>query len=196
MVAPVVSRVFRTERRRLRGIAYAESKGLHRKFEQIGIGCELRRQLPQCGGDAISQQYIRAKYIGRRWFAKRPEPVEGRVLKGAAEANPVAPPLPGHILYYVVPPDVPTLRESGFDIVEASGTWFAIYAPAGTPATVAERLRAAILDALQNAEIRARIDSLGFEVAGTTGEELARIQRADYERWGPIIKASGFKVGR
>jgi hypothetical protein len=31
-------------------------------------------------------------------------------------------------------------------------------------------------------------------VAGTTGEELARIQRADYERWGPIIKASGFKA--
>ena len=45
-----------------------------------------------------------------------------------------------------------------------------------------------------NAEIRARIETLGFEVAGTTGEELARIQRADYERWGPIIKASGFKA--
>ena len=89
-------------------------------------------------------------------------------------------------------PDVPTLRESGLDI-EASN-WFAIYAPAGTPANVAERLRAAILDALQNAEIRARIDTLGFEVTGTTGEELARIQRADYERWGPIVKASGFKA--
>jgi tripartite-type tricarboxylate transporter receptor subunit TctC len=89
-------------------------------------------------------------------------------------------------------PAVPTLRESGFDIV-ASG-WDAMYAPAGTPATVVERLRAAILDALRNAEIRARIETLGFEVAGTTGEELARIQRADYERWGPIIKASGFKA--
>jgi tripartite-type tricarboxylate transporter receptor subunit TctC len=89
-------------------------------------------------------------------------------------------------------PAVPTLRESGFDIV-ASG-WNAMYAPAGTPATVAERLRAAILDALRNAEIRARIETLGFEVTGTTGEELARIQRADYERWGPIIKASGFKA--
>ena len=47
-----------------------------------------------------------------------------------------------------------------------------VWAPAGTPATVAERLRAAILDALRNAEIRARIDTLGFEMAGTTGEEL------------------------
>jgi tripartite-type tricarboxylate transporter receptor subunit TctC len=90
-------------------------------------------------------------------------------------------------------PDVPTLRESGFDL--EAPNWMAMYAPAGTPANVAERLRAAILDALRNAEIRARIETLGFEVvAGTTGEELARIQRADYERWGPIIKASGFKA--
>jgi tripartite-type tricarboxylate transporter receptor subunit TctC len=69
-----------------------------------------------------------------------------------------------------------------------------MYASAGTSANVAERLRAAIVGALQNTEIRARIETLGFEVAGTTGEELARIQRADYERWGPIIKASGFKA--
>ena len=89
-------------------------------------------------------------------------------------------------------PDVPTLRESGYD-VEAPN-WLAMWAPAGTPATVAERLRAVIIDALNNAEIRARIETLGFEVAGTTGEALARIQRADYERWGPIIKASGFKA--
>ena len=89
-------------------------------------------------------------------------------------------------------PDVPTLQESGFDIEAAS--WFAIWAPAGTPPNVAERLRAAVIDALGNAEIRSRIDTLGFEVAGTTGEELARIQRAEHERWGPIVKASGFKA--
>jgi tripartite-type tricarboxylate transporter receptor subunit TctC len=89
-------------------------------------------------------------------------------------------------------PDIPTLRESGFDIEAAS--WFAMWAPAGTPANVAEPLRAAIVDALRNAEIQTRIDTLGFEITGTTGEELARIQRAEYERWGPIVKASGFKA--
>jgi tripartite-type tricarboxylate transporter receptor subunit TctC len=91
-------------------------------------------------------------------------------------------------------PDVPTLRQSGFDI-ESSG-WFAIWAPAGTPANVAERLRAAIVDALHNAEIRTRIDSLGFEIAGTTGEALAQIQRVEHERWGRIVKASGFKANQ
>ena len=89
-------------------------------------------------------------------------------------------------------PDIPTLRESGFDIEAA--VWFAMWAPAGTPTHVAERLRAAIIDALRNAESRTRIDTLGYEIAGTTGEELARIQRTEYERWGPIVKASGFKV--
>jgi tripartite-type tricarboxylate transporter receptor subunit TctC len=89
-------------------------------------------------------------------------------------------------------PDVPTLRESGFD-VEAP-LWFGVWVPAGTPSTVAERLRAAIIDALNNAEIRTRIETLGFEITGTTGEALAQIQRAEYERWGPIIKASGFKA--
>jgi tripartite-type tricarboxylate transporter receptor subunit TctC len=69
-------------------------------------------------------------------------------------------------------PDVPTLRESGFDI-EASG-WFAMWAPAGTPANVAERLRAAIIDALCNAEIRSRIETLGFEIAGTAARRWPR----------------------
>ena len=66
--------------------------------------------------------------------------------------------------------------------------------PAGTRANVAERLRTAIIDALNNAEIRTRIETLGFEVAGTTGEVLAQIQRAEHERWGRIVKASGYRV--
>jgi len=89
-------------------------------------------------------------------------------------------------------PDVPTLRESGFDI--EAPLWFGVWAPAGTPSTVAERLRAAFLDALNNAEIRTRIETLGFEIAGTSGEALAQILRAEHERWGPIVKASGFKA--
>jgi tripartite-type tricarboxylate transporter receptor subunit TctC len=89
-------------------------------------------------------------------------------------------------------PDVPTMKESGFDIEAAS--WFGIWAPAGTPPDIAERLRAVIIDALGNTEIRSRIETLGFEVAGTTGVEMALVQRAEHDRWGPIIKASGFKA--
>src|SRR5262245_41158526 len=88
--------------------------------------------------------------------------------------------------------EVPTMRESSFDI--EAPQWFGMWVPAGTPSTVAERLRVAIIDALNNAEIRTRIETLGFEIVGATGEALGRIQRAEYERWGPIVKASGFKA--
>jgi tripartite-type tricarboxylate transporter receptor subunit TctC len=88
-------------------------------------------------------------------------------------------------------PDVPTLQESGFDI-QAPG-WFAIYAPAGTPAGVAERLRGALIDALQKPDMQARIEALGFQVTGTSGEALAQIQRANHDRWGAIVRVSGFK---
>lgn len=88
-------------------------------------------------------------------------------------------------------PDVPTMQESGFDI-QAPG-WFAMYAPAGTPADIAERLRTAVIDALRKPDIRARIEALGFQVTGTSGEALAQIQRANHGRWGAIVRASGFK---
>jgi tripartite-type tricarboxylate transporter receptor subunit TctC len=89
-------------------------------------------------------------------------------------------------------PDIPTLREAGFDIEGAA--WFGMYAPAGTPTSVVGRLRAAIIEALGNVEIQGQIERFGFEIAGTGGEALAEIQRAEHERWGRIVKASGFKA--
>jgi tripartite-type tricarboxylate transporter receptor subunit TctC len=47
--------------------------------------------------------------------------------------------------------------------------------------------------AIQTQEIKARMLTLGMNPTGTSRAELAKIQQADFERWGPIIKASGFK---
>jgi tripartite-type tricarboxylate transporter receptor subunit TctC len=89
-------------------------------------------------------------------------------------------------------PDVPTLRESGIDI-EAPG-WFAFYAPAGTPPGVVGRLEKAIVAATTTAEMRTKIEKLGYLPSGTTSDALRKIQRADFERWGRVVKASGFEV--
>jgi tripartite-type tricarboxylate transporter receptor subunit TctC len=89
-------------------------------------------------------------------------------------------------------PDIPTLHESGIDI-DASG-WFAFYAPAHTPKDVLDQLEKAIIAATQASEVRAKILAIGFQPTGTTGEELNKIQHAEFERWGPIVKASGFKA--
>jgi tripartite-type tricarboxylate transporter receptor subunit TctC len=87
-------------------------------------------------------------------------------------------------------PDVPTLKEQGFDL-SASG-WYAIYAPAKTPADVVKRLNAIAIAAVKSPDVRQRLLTLGLQPTGTTAEELARIQKADSEFWAPAVKASGF----
>jgi tripartite-type tricarboxylate transporter receptor subunit TctC len=89
-------------------------------------------------------------------------------------------------------PDVPTFREQGFDI-EAGGS-FGLYAPAKTPPAVAEMLTSAALEALRDATVHRLIDKLGLEVTGYGPAMLAQVQRADYERSGRRIRASGFKI--
>jgi tripartite-type tricarboxylate transporter receptor subunit TctC len=87
-------------------------------------------------------------------------------------------------------PDVPTFREQGYNI--EGGGWYAAYAPAKTPKEAIDRLAAAIGEALKSPDVREKLELLGMEPTGYGPAELARIQRADYDKWGPVIKASGF----
>jgi tripartite-type tricarboxylate transporter receptor subunit TctC len=88
-------------------------------------------------------------------------------------------------------PDVPTFKEQGYDI-EGKG-WYAAYAPAGTPKATIDRLSKAMIQALQAPDIKEKLQGYGMEPTGLGPEELARIHRRDFEQWGPVIKASGFK---
>jgi tripartite-type tricarboxylate transporter receptor subunit TctC len=88
-------------------------------------------------------------------------------------------------------PDVPTLKESG--VAFSAEGWFAFYAPARTPPDRLEQLEKAILAAARSAEISARMRTLGFEPAGTSSEELKRLQRSEFDAWANVIKATGFK---
>jgi tripartite-type tricarboxylate transporter receptor subunit TctC len=89
-------------------------------------------------------------------------------------------------------PDVPTFREAGYDI-EGSG-WYGLFAPAATPGAIVARLSTAAIDAMRAATVRSRLESLGVEPTGLGPRELAAIMKHDYDRWGPVIKASGFKA--
>lgn len=90
-------------------------------------------------------------------------------------------------------PEVPTFKELGYDIQGAG--WYAAYAPAGTPPAVIDRLSKAISAALKEPDVRQRLDNYGMEPTGHGPAELARIHKRDYDQWGPVIKASGFKPG-
>jgi tripartite-type tricarboxylate transporter receptor subunit TctC len=86
---------------------------------------------------------------------------------------------------------LPTFKEAGFDI-EGRG-WYAFYAPARTPAATVEKIAKAIADIVQSPEINQRLLKMGQMATGTTPAQLAAIQKADLEYWGPIIKSSGYR---
>lgn len=88
-------------------------------------------------------------------------------------------------------PQVPTFRELGYAI-EGAG-WYAAYAPAGTPKTTVYRLSNAIIEAIRSPDVRDKLEALGMEPTGLGPVDLADIHKADYNKWGPVIKASGFK---
>jgi len=87
-------------------------------------------------------------------------------------------------------PEVPTFRESGYDL-QATG-WYGMFAPAGTPGDVVERLNKAIVAAVHAPDVRERLSALGLQPTGTSVADFATIQKADSELWAPAVKASGF----
>jgi tripartite-type tricarboxylate transporter receptor subunit TctC len=89
-------------------------------------------------------------------------------------------------------PDVPTLQANGIDL--AATAWFAFYASAGTPADIVRRLEHDIIKAMQAPQVRNRILALGYEPIGGTSDALRTLQKAEFERWGKIIRDSGFKA--
>lgn len=89
-------------------------------------------------------------------------------------------------------PDVPTFAEAGLKGVEGT-SWFAVYAPAKTSAATVRQLNAAVNKALEAPEVKDRFAKLGLEPTGGSPADLAAIMKRDTERWGPVVKASGFK---
>ena len=87
-------------------------------------------------------------------------------------------------------PDVPTMRESGYDVVIDS--WLGVFVPAKTPPEVVGALSAALHDAVKSKEMVDSLAKVGNEPTFQAPEQFAATVRADIERWRPVIKASGF----
>lgn len=88
-------------------------------------------------------------------------------------------------------PNVPTVAETlpGFE----SNQWWGLYGAAGLPGSVVTRLNAEVNKILRIADIRKRLAADGSEPAGGTPGELAAYHKADYERWGKVIRSAGLK---
>jgi tripartite-type tricarboxylate transporter receptor subunit TctC len=89
--------------------------------------------------------------------------------------------------------DIPTSDETGVPGLYMSG-WFGFFAPKGTPKNVIATLNSAMVQALAEPSVRARFTELGLDVASReqqTPEGLAAFQKAEIDKWWPIIKESG-----
>jgi tripartite-type tricarboxylate transporter receptor subunit TctC len=93
-------------------------------------------------------------------------------------------------------PDIPTSDEGGVKGFYMSG-WFGFFAPKGTPKNVIATLNKAMVETLAEPAVRARFAELGLDVASReqqTPEGLAAFQKAEIEKWWPIIKEAGVQA--
>ena len=90
-------------------------------------------------------------------------------------------------------PDLPTIAEAGVPGYEIS-TWYGIWAPARTPPAIIARLQQAVATAARNPETRARFDALGADPVADSPEDYARFVRAEYDRWGKLVRDARIKL--
>ena len=90
-------------------------------------------------------------------------------------------------------PDVPTLAEAGVKDAE-SGSWIALLAPAGTPASLVERANADVKEAVSIPDVREKLIAQGAVPQASTPKELQSLIDADLKRYGRIIREQGLKA--
>jgi len=90
-------------------------------------------------------------------------------------------------------PDIPTIAEAGVPGFEEVGGHM-IMIPAATPKDIIARLNREMVKSLQTPDVKARLESEGADVIGSTPEQAAAIMRADLDKWAEVIRKTGIKV--
>lgn len=90
-------------------------------------------------------------------------------------------------------PDVPTIAEQGFPGYEANNSWD-LYAPAGTPGEIIERLHREIVRVVALPDVRERFTATGLDPIGSAPAELKARMKADFDKWSRIIRQLGLRV--
>lgn len=90
-------------------------------------------------------------------------------------------------------PNVPTIAEAGVPNYEM-GDWVGIVAPAKTPPAIVERLNQAIAKALADPEVKARLEKIGTQVAGSTPAEFHAFIQSEVAKWSKVVDTMGLRV--
>jgi tripartite-type tricarboxylate transporter receptor subunit TctC len=89
-------------------------------------------------------------------------------------------------------PAVPTLKESGIDLV--ADAWYGMWLPAGSSPDFVRQLNAAVVSVLAKPEVKERLLAIGLIPVGTTPQELVQELTANTAFWQPVVKATGYKI--
>ena len=89
-------------------------------------------------------------------------------------------------------PEIPTIGESvsGY----ALSSWLGLFGPAGTPASIVEKLNGAALEALKARDVKERLDAQGFDIVTSSPAAFSRLVAEDFEKWGRIVRSIGGKL--
>src|SRR6202035_2310890 len=89
-------------------------------------------------------------------------------------------------------PDVPSMAETvpGYD----TGVWWGLLGPAGMSDDLLAKLNRDFVAALNTDAVKERLTKLGASPIGSSPKQFDAVSRADYEKWGPIIKAAGMQA--
>jgi len=90
-------------------------------------------------------------------------------------------------------PNTPTLNEAGAKVLGTTN-WLGLFAPAGTPPAIVDRLNAAVNRVLLLPEVRQKISDGGATAVGGSVENFRAFVQSDYAKWGQIVKDSGVKL--
>ena len=90
-------------------------------------------------------------------------------------------------------PDLPTTAEAGIPSYQVA-TWYALWAPKGTPAELVERLQSELAKALTTPELQSTWNGLGAETPNLYGEAFGKFVSSEIKRWAEVVKSSGTKL--
>jgi tripartite-type tricarboxylate transporter receptor subunit TctC len=92
-----------------------------------------------------------------------------------------------------IAPEIPTFKELGYPALELAG-WYGIFAPAGMPPELLARYNEIVVQATRTPAVRERMRAIDLEIREMAPAEMSAMIKAQYDRWGPIVKASGYSV--
>lgn len=86
-------------------------------------------------------------------------------------------------------PDIPTVAESGYPGFQVV-TWFGLFAPAGTPAAIVDKLNHAVADAVADPDVHKQLVNLGAEPTTNSPADFEKLVQEEKVRWGKVVKAA------